>query len=29
MLYPALWRVVNGAAGLADLSEVGSGLQLC
>lgn len=29
MLCPALWCVLNGAAGLADLNEVGTGLQLC
>lgn len=28
MLCPALWRVLNGAAGLEDLNEVGTGLQL-
>lgn len=28
MLGPALWCVLNGAAGLADLNEAGTGLQL-
>lgn len=28
MLCPALWCVLNGAAGLADLNEAGTGLQL-